>query len=122
MIVSNIAFYPCANLNKTDEFYSGIIGLKTVFSDETSRVYSTGQGNFGFVQYPDGQTASGRLCLSINCSDRLSVDDQYRRIIGVGGKPESAPAMHAIHPVYSFFIKDPNGYLVEFQKINNVSL
>ena len=122
MITSNIAFYPCINLIDTDDFYAGLIGLEMVFSDESSRIYSTGRGYFGFVQYPDRQAASGHLCLSLNCPDRDAVDAQYRRILDAGGQPEGQPKCHPGHPVYSFFLKDPNGYLVEFQKIDGIQL
>ena len=30
------------------------------------------------------------------------------------------PQMHPKYPVYSFFILDPDGYLVEFQKVAEI--
>lgn len=122
MITSSVAFYPCLDLLKTQEFYTRVIGLQTVFSTETVRIFSTGHGSFAFVQYGDAQAASGRLCLSLNCASREDVDAEYRRILALGIQPKSSPAQHPFQPVYSFFLEDPNGYTVEFQKIDGLNL
>jgi len=122
MITSNIAFYPCRDIEETAAFYSELIGLKLVYSFGKARVFSANKGHFGFVQYDGNEAAKGRLCLSLNCQEKTDVDDEYRRIVAFGGKPEEAPAGHVDFPVYSFFIEDPNGYLVEFQKIEGMDI
>ena len=122
MITSSIAFYPCISIEETEAFYTNIIGLEKVFGSQRARIFSAVKGHFGFMEYGDSQAATGRLCLSLNCSSEEYVDKQYERIVKLGGTPLDKPKMHPTEPVYSFFIKDPNGYLVEFQKITGLDI
>jgi len=121
VITSNIAFYPCICIEETDAFYSNVIGLEKVFSGERVRIFSTVQGHFGFMEYLDKLPASGRLCLSLNCPSETWVDTHYERISRLVATLD-VPKKHATEPVYSFFVKDPNGYLVEFQKIKGLDI
>jgi len=122
VITSSIAFYPCISIEETEAFYIGTIGLELVFATKEARIFSAIKGHFGFMQYPDRTAATGRLCLSLNCSSEESVDEQYQRLISLGALPLSKPKYHESQPVYSFFIEDPNGYLVEFQKIKGLDI
>ena len=122
MITSSIAFYPCISIEDTEAFYLKIIGLELVFSTKEARIFSAVKGHFGFMEYPDRTAASGRLCLSLNCSSQQDVDEEYQRLISLGVNPLSKPEYHKSQPVYSFFIADPNGYLVEFQKITGIKI
>ncbi len=117
MITSNIAFYPCIDINETVDFYSRIAGFELVYQNGNSRIFKCGGGYFGFVQYEDVAVYPSRLCLSANCGSVEEVDAEYDRIVKLGGVPLEAPQKHAVFAVYSFFVKDPNGYLLEFQKI-----
>lgn len=45
------------------------------------------------------------------------VDEQYQRLTALGITTQGKPARHPKFPVYSFFFSDPDGYLLEFQKI-----
>ena len=45
------------------------------------------------------------------------MDRFYARVTEQGARVLAAPAMQERFPVYSFFIEDPSGYKVEFQKI-----
>ena len=122
MITSNVAFYPCISIEETEAFYKDIIGLEPVSSEGKSRIFSTVRGHFGFVEYADKTAATGRLCLSLNCTAEADVDKFYDKILSLGAKPMDRPKVHDSFPVYSFFIKDPNGYLVEFQKIKGLDI
>jgi len=122
MITSNVAFYPCISIEETDAFYTNVIGLEKVFATEKARIFSAVKGNFGFMEYADKKAATGRLCLSLNCLSDEYVDKYYDKIVSLGYKPLDKPKIHATEPVYSFFIEDPNGYLVEFQKIKGLDL
>ena len=97
-------------------------GLRTVFASDTVRIFHAKQGYFAFVAYGDGEIPRKHLCLSLNCIDRDSVNAEYQRICALGIQPQSAPAQHPSQPVYSFFLEDPNGYTVEFQKIDGFQL
>ncbi|MDL2248366.1 VOC family protein [Tyzzerella sp. OttesenSCG-928-J15] len=121
MITSSISFYPCKSIVETEKFYTEIVGLKLIYAVGNSRIFSANKGNFGFVEY-DGTAATGRLCLSLNCESKGDVDKEYERIIALGAKPEGKPENHANFSVYSFFLKDTNGYLVEFQKISDLDI
>ncbi len=122
MITSNIAFYPCLDLEQTKNFYSDIVGLKLVFENHASAIFSCGKGHFGFVDYGDGSAATGRLCLSLNCDSEHTVYEHYKRVSALGAVTLGEPSDHPTHPVYSFFMPDPNGYLVEFQKLKNLCI
>ena len=122
MITSCMAFYPCLDLAKTEMFYTQVVGLRTVFASDTVRIFHAKQGYFAFVAYGDGKIPRKHLCLSLNCANRESVDAEYQRICALGIQPQSAPAQHQSQPVYSFFLEDPNGYTVEFQKIDGFQL
>ena len=54
-------------------------------------------------------------CISFNCADEAEVDALYEKFKDMKGA--SAPRRHPQFAVYSFFIQDPDGYTVEFQKI-----
>jgi len=122
MVTSSIAFYPCISIAETETFYRDIIGLELIFATKEARVFSAVKGHFGFMEYPDRKAATGRLCLSLNCSSEDVVDEQFKRLIALGAQPLDKPRRHASQPVYSFFIADPNGYLVEFQKIDGLEI
>lgn len=122
MITSNVAFYPCISIDETAAFYNEILGLETVFAGEKARIFSAVKGHYGFVEYPEKKAATGKLCLSFNCESEEDVDKEYERITSLGAVTTGKPKLHETQPVYSFFLKDPNGYLVEFQKIKNLTL
>lgn len=122
MITSNVAFYSCIDIEETDKFYSEIIGLKKVMHTADVCIFSTVKGHFGFIMRPDKKALEGRVCLSLNCGSQQEVREEYDRLIALGAKPLDEPQQYYEQPVYSFFIKDPNGYLVEFEKINDLDL
>lgn len=122
MITSTLCFYPSSDLKSTTRFYTEVIGLSPVMEDEGQCVFSSGKGNIGFVNYGDGVTASGHICISFNCESREAVDAEYERITKMGHSVRTFPAKHPRFPVYSFFLEDPNGYTVEFQKIDLLDL
>lgn len=122
MITSTLCFYPCADIDRTAHFYTEIIGLNVAMKEENQCVLNANSGNIGFVNYGDGIMASGHICISFNCKDRNAVDAQYQRIKKMGYPVRTTPAKHPKFPVYSFFLEDPNGYTVEFQKIDDVDL
>ncbi len=117
MIESCITFLPVRNLEQTVRFYTEVVGL-TLWKDMGGCVVlDCGKGYWGFCQYDDRRPLATGTCMSLNCADCQEVDEQYRRLTALGVQTQGAPKRHPRFPVYSFFFSDPDGYLLEFQKI-----
>lgn len=113
---SMVVFYPCQDIAETTQFYLEIIGL-TLFEDQgTCRIFDTGYGYIGFCEYEDHMMAT-KVCISFNLKDTQAVDQMYQHMKAIGMHDLTLPQKHPKFNVYSFFMKDPNGYTIEFQKI-----
>ena len=118
--MSSIVFLPCTDIEKTYSFYHGTLGLP-VFQKQGDSLYifDTGYGYLGFCQYGDGRrplSGPQGACLSINLSSNEEVLSKFEELKD-RCRVYKAPAMHPVYPVFSFFLLDPDDYLVEFQKI-----
>ncbi len=113
---SMVVFYPCLDLEETTKFYTQELGLKLAFDQGRCRIFDSSYGYLGFVQSDSGKLADP-VCISFNLKDEETVRMQYKKALEAGWKIQKVPQKHAQFPVYSFFIEDPNGYTVEFQKI-----
>ena len=117
---SSIVFLPVTDIEKTLEFYRDVLGLKVHQKQgDNLYIFDTGYGYWGFCQYGDGRkplSGAKGVCLSLNLSSNEEVMERYQQLkdsVSIYRKPER----HPVFPVYSFFISDPDGYLVEYQKI-----
>ena len=82
-------------------------------------IFDTGKGYWGFCQYADGRlplSGPGGVCLSLNLESNEKVLQAYE-ILKDRCMVYKAPQKHPYFPVFSFFLLEPDGYLVEFQKI-----
>lgn len=116
-IESSIAFLPCYDIKKTSDFYTEKIGLRLDCDQGFCRIFDTGYGFWGFCQYDNKIPVVDGICLSLNCRDEADVDKYFELMKSRGCEVVKSPQKHDRSPVYSFFVRDPNGYLVEFQKI-----
>ena len=119
MSLSSMIFLPVSDIEKTLVFYRDVIKLPIYMKQsDTLYVFDTGYGYWGFCQYDDGRkplSGPKGVCLSINLADCAAVDRKYEEskdTVDILRKP----SRHPIYPVYSFFLQDPDGYLVEYQK------
>ena len=117
MIQSCVTFLPVSDIQKTEEFYTKVVGL-TLWDDQGKcKIFNCGQGYWGFCQYDDGRPLATGVCLSLNMEDTADVDEKFRNVKAAGAEILQKPEHHKNFPVYSCFVKDPDGYLLEFQKI-----
>lgn len=120
MIESSVLFLPVNDIQKTTQFYTEICGLTyEVQVKDQIHIFDTGYGYIGFCQYNDGRkplSGDHGVCISFNCIDEKDVDKHYEMVKGKA-KVLTLPGYHPKFPVYSFFVEDPDGYKVEFQKI-----
>lgn len=123
MAIENVVvFFPCENIEETSRFYREVVGLKKVQeqADGKLHIFDTGYGYIGFCEYGDNRpipSGSQGICISLNCHDEADVDSHYEKLREKGAEIIMPPGKQEKFPVYSCFVKDPNGYKVEFQRI-----
>lgn len=120
-IENSVIFFPCLDIEATSRFYEKVAGLRLaqVQSGGICRIFDTGYGYLGFCQYGDGRpipSGPTGVCISFNCRNEAEVDAQYARL-QAAGLAVDPPVRQERFPVYAFFIRDPNDYKVEFQRI-----
>ena len=115
---SCVIFFPCTDLNETIAYYRDVLGFAVYKQLPGTVWFDCGQGYLAFVQYDDGRALASGMCISFNLPDVSAVDARYSELCGKAGVIGlgAAPAMHPRFPVYSFFLSDPNGYTLEYQK------
>ena len=114
---SSVIFFPCRDIAETKRYYTDILGLPMHKDLGATVWFDCGYGYLAFVEYGDGRALASGTCISFNMPSIEAVNEIYRTlcsrpVIGLKGAPEQHPRF----PVYSFFLSDPNGYTLEFQK------
>ena len=116
---TSVVFLPCSDIRRTERFYSGILGFPVAERQSDSAVvFDTGYGYWGFCRYADGRkplSGPQGVCLSLNLSSDAEVLEAYDRLKD-SCTVYKDPSRHPDFPVFSFFLLDPDGYLVEYQK------
>lgn len=114
---SFVAFYPCRDIEETKTFYTNVLHFPIWHEQYKAVIFDTGYGYLGFAQYDDKPLATS-VIISFNCQDEVEVDAMYKRFYEMDEiHLLSYPKRQDGFDVYSFFIEDPNGYQLEFQKI-----
>ena len=122
-IENSVVFFPCKDIKETSKFYQEVVGLQLVQVQDAGNechIFDTGYGYIGFCHYPDGRPIpSGPvgMCISFNCRDEADVDARYEILKERGADIICPPMKQPNFPVYACFIRDPNDYKVEFQRI-----
>ncbi len=117
---SLIVFFPCNDIERTKDYYQNILGLP-IHKDLGNTIWvDTGYGYIGFVEYSPKRPPASGMCISFNLPSEEDVDMMYeilskRDVIGL----KDPPVKHPLFPVYSFFLSDPEGYTLEFQKVTD---
>ena len=122
---TGVVFLPCSNIRETEAFYHEKLGMPVIERQSGNLcVFDTGYGYWGFCQYADGRplpSGPQGVCLSLNLGSEDEVWQTYERLKD-SCQVYREPARHPHFPVFSFFLTDPDGYLVEFQKTFDRSL
>lgn len=116
-LCSSVVFFPCKSIAETRDYYQNVLGFE-IYKDLGKSIWvDGGKGYIGFVEYDPPRPPASGACISFNLNSEEAVDAMYKKlkVLPVIGLKEP-PQKHPDFPVYSFFLSDPNGYLVEFQK------
>ena len=114
MYTGSIFFLGTKDLIKTHEFYHEILGLEMIKDQKVCKIYKiTDQSSIGFCEHIEPTVNEKSPIVTFLCD---SVDDTYNNLEDKGLIINEAPTINEKFNIYHFFIKDPNGYTLEFQK------
>lgn len=108
------------DLDSTAEFYREILGLECIRDEGSARIFKTGNTAFiGVCRAFDDRVVEPRGgMISIVTDD---VDGWYQHLTDNGLAIENPPRRLEQFGIYSFFVSDPNGYVIEFQQFESGS-
>jgi catechol 2,3-dioxygenase-like lactoylglutathione lyase family enzyme len=109
-----ITFLYTRDLAATAVFYEEKLGLALVLDQGSCRIYRVSAGAFvGFCQRAEAPEQPAGLIFTLVTAD---VDGWYAHLQEKGVKLEKPPAVNPQYNIYHFFLRDPNGYLIEIQR------
>lgn len=113
-LAEQITFLYTQDIVATAPFYEHILGLELALDQGSCRIYHVAgrQAYLGLCERETPKTPDGVIFTFVT----PDVDGWYQQITERGGIPEHAPRMNETYGIYHFFIKDPSGYLLEFQR------
>jgi catechol 2,3-dioxygenase-like lactoylglutathione lyase family enzyme len=118
-IDSQITFLYTHDLVITAHFYEDIMGLQLKLDQGTCRIYQISLDSYlGFCQRADSSPSSVEsdlppVILTIVTSH---VDEWHQYLLERNVQLEESPATNHDYNIYHFFLRDPNGYLLEIQQ------
>lgn len=119
-ISAQISWVYTRDLESTARFYADTLGLRCSRDEGSARIYATGEGAFIGVceAFADRLVEPGGGMISIVTE---AVDAWYARLLDRGLDIDAPPQQLDQFGIYSFFVKDPNGYVIEFQQFDRES-
>lgn len=112
---ANITFLPVSDLDRSHAFYAGQLGLELVLDQGSCRIYAISQGGYiGVCERDEATTADGLIVTFVT----EEVDAWYERISAARDDVEP-PRLNPKYDIYHFFVRDPDGHLVEVQRFED---
>jgi catechol 2,3-dioxygenase-like lactoylglutathione lyase family enzyme len=115
-IEANITFLKTRDLDITTEFYTQRLGLPLILDQGTCKIFQTGSSAYLGFCLTDGQTGSSEVIITFVVDD---VDAACSQIEKAGIQIDVQPRHNPQYQIYQFFIRDPNGYLLEIQSFSD---
>ncbi|MCP4335136.1 MAG: VOC family protein [Gammaproteobacteria bacterium] len=117
-IVAQISWLYTEDLNTSASFYADVLGLECIRDEGDARVFATAENaGIGVCRVFAERVVEPRGgMISIVTND---VDAWYRRLLDKGVEIAQPPHRLERFGIYTFFITDPNGYVIEFQQFDS---
>lgn len=114
--VAGITFCVTHDLKTTARFYEDILGLRLALDQGKCRIYGVAGGAYlGFCERETDYSTDG-IILTLVTDD---VDGWYEDLSSRGIEIEHEPRLNPDYEIYHFFLRDPNGYLLEIQRFED---
>jgi len=113
-----VTFLYVRDLEASDAFYRGKLGLEMVLDQGSCRILRVSRDGFlGICQCRDERPSNPEgIIVTLVSRD---VDGWHRDLTAKGVEFDSAPAENAIFNIYHCFLKDPDGHQLEIQRFND---
>ncbi|MDX1711402.1 MAG: VOC family protein [Rhodovibrionaceae bacterium] len=112
-----VTFIYTRDLAETAGFYAEVVGLEQVLDQGSCRIFRVaGEAFLGVCARDDREVAPAGVTVTFVVDD---VDGWYDRLWEAGAEIETAPEHHPEFNVHSFFVRDPSGYRLEFQRFES---
>ena len=110
-----VTFLYASDLEVSADFYENQLGLKQVLDQGQCRIFQVSKDGFlGVCQGEDGaEPARDGVIVTLVTED---VDGWYERLTAMGMSIEAEPTLNPTFNIYHFFLRDPDGYLLEVQR------
>jgi len=103
------------DLDATSNFYAGRLGFECIRDEGRARLFATAGGAAIGICEAFGERVvepkGGMISLVTD-----DVEAWYRRLVDRGVAIEKPPHRLEQFGIYTFFVADPNGYVIEFQQ------
>lgn len=119
MFDQQITFLYVSDLQRSAAFYGGALGLDLALVQEAGcRIYRSSASSFVGLcaARPDRPPEPGGVVVCFVSDD---VDGWYGRLRTRGVATEGAPVLNEAYGIYHFYLRDPDGYLLEIQRFES---
>lgn len=117
---AQITFIYVADLERSAAFYEQTLELPLAVDQGGCRIYRVvGGGYLGICHRAETAPATGRVIITFVTDD---VDGWHQALIARGIQVDHPPAHNERYGIYHFFLRDPDGYLLEVQRFERSSL
>jgi len=116
-ISMQISWVYTQDLDSTAEFYADALGLECIRDEGAARIFATAaSAAIGVCCAFENRVVEPKGgMISIVTDD---VDTWYRRLVEKGITVAGPPHRLEQFGIYTFFVTDPNGYVIEFQQFD----
>ena len=115
LIMQSVTWVYTKDLDGTCKFYSEALGLVQVLDQGGCRVFRMAPKSFLGVSFArPGRFVEPKGVVITFVTD--DVDRWYAHLVGSHVVTEGPPTLSEGGSAYAFFVRDPNGYLLEFQR------
>jgi len=118
----SITFLYTRDLSASADFYENKLGLEPVYVYGKARIYKiNGGAHIGVFERDNMPEQSfeypGRNIVFTFLTD--DVDGWYEKMVEMGVEIAGEPGADEEYGIYTFFVRDPSNYWIEFQKFLN---
>lgn len=115
MFEQQVTFLCTADLDRSAAFYGEMLALPLALDQGGCQIFRVSNDSFlGVCQCADGASVKPDSVIVTLVSH--DVDGWYQRLTAKGITLDAAPKKNDKFNIYHFFLRDPDGYLLEIQQ------